>query len=120
MVEGLIDNEQGEFRAGRGCADQIFTLKQIGEKAQEKKCRVCVGFMDLEKAYDRVNREPLWQVLRMYDVGGKLFNCIKSMYISLACVRVKGGEFEYFRINSGVRQMCIMSPMLFNIYIWML
>ena len=36
--------------------------------------------MDFEKAYDRVNREALWQVLRMYDVGGKLLNGIKSMH----------------------------------------
>ena len=43
-----------------GCVDQIFTLKQIGEKAREKKCSVYVGFIDLEKAYDRVNREALW------------------------------------------------------------
>ena len=44
-------------------------------------------------------------------------NGIKSMYInSLACVRVKGGESECFRINSGVRQGCIMSPWLFNVY----
>ena len=49
-----------------------------------------MGFMDLEKAYDRVNREALWQVLRMYDVGGKLLNGIKSIYVnSLACVRIK-------------------------------
>ena len=67
---------------------------------------VYVGFMDLEKAYDRVNREALWQVLRMYDVGGKL----KSTYIdSLACVRANGGERECFRINN-VRQRYIMSP----------
>ena len=50
-----------------------------------------VGFMDLEKAYDRVNREALWQVLRMYDVGGKVLNGVKSRYVnSLACVGVKG------------------------------
>ena len=40
--------------------DQIFTLNQIGEKAQEKKHRVYVSFIDLEKAYDRVNRKALW------------------------------------------------------------
>ena len=51
---------------------------------------MCVGFMDLEKAYDRVKREALWQVLTIYDVGGKLLNGIKSAYVnSLACVRVK-------------------------------
>ena len=62
--------------------------------------------MNLEKAYDRVKREALWQVMRMYDVGG-----IKSMYVdSLAYVRVKMNENEWFRIDSGVRQGCIMSP----------
>ena len=73
--------------------------------------------MNLEKAYDWVNREALWQVLRMYDVGGKLLNGIKSMYVnSLACVRVKGCESECFRIDSSVRQRCIMSPWLFKVY----
>ena len=70
-----------------------------------------MDFIDLEKGYDWVNREALWQVLRKYDVGGKLFSGIKSMYVnSLACVRVKGGENECFRINSGVRHGCVMSP----------
>ena len=63
-----------------------------------------MGFIDLEKAYDRVSREALWQVLRMYGVDGKLLTGILSMYINnLACVRVKGGESEGFKINSGVR-----------------
>ena len=53
----MIDNEQGGFREGKGHIDKIFTLRQIGEKTQEKKCRVYVGFIDLEKAY---NREALW------------------------------------------------------------
>ena len=49
-----------------------------------------MGFMGLENIYDRANREALWQVLRMYDVGGKRLNRIKSVYFkSLACVRVK-------------------------------
>ena len=60
---------------------------------------VYVCSMDLEKAYDRVNREVLWQVLRMYYVGGKLLRGIKSIHIdSLACVRVKRDENEWVRI----------------------
>ena len=48
---------------------------------------------------------------------GKLLNSIKSMYInSLACIRVKGGESEYFRVDNGVRRECIISLWLFNIY----
>ena len=65
VIEGLIDDEQGDLRAGRGCVDQIFTLKQIGKKSREKKRRVYVDFLDLEKAYDRFYREAQWQVLRI-------------------------------------------------------
>ena len=70
VTRGLTEEEE------MACEDQIFTLKLIGEKAREKKRRVYVGFIDLEKAYDRVNREALWQVLRMYVVGGKLLGGI--------------------------------------------
>ena len=68
VTGGLIDDAQGGFRVGRVGVYHIFTLKNIVEKAREKKRRVYVGFIDLEKTYDR---EALWQVLRMYDVGGK-------------------------------------------------
>ena len=54
----------------------------------------------------------------MYDVGGKLLGRIMSIYVgSLACVRVKGNVSEWFRIDREVRQGCIMSPWLFNIYV---
>ena len=79
---------------------------------RSEKKNLYVGFIDLEKAYDRVHMEALWQVLRMYDVGGKLLSGIKSMYVdSLACVR-KRAKSERFKIDSRVRQRCIMSPWL--------
>ena len=63
-----------------------------------------VNFIDLE-VYDRENREALWEVLRMYDVGAKLLCGIKIMYVdSSVCVRVKGSESERFRTDSEVRQ----------------
>ena len=47
-----------------------------------------MGFIDLEKVYNKVNREAWWQVLKMYDVGGKLLSGIKSIYVdSSACVK---------------------------------
>ena len=50
-----------------------------------------MGFIGLEKGYNRVNRKSLWQMLRKYDVGDKLLNGIKSTYVnSLPCVKVKG------------------------------
>ena len=56
---------KGNLEEGGGLVDQIFTLKQIGEKVREKKYRVYMGFIVLENAYDSVNREALWQLLRM-------------------------------------------------------
>ena len=53
----------------------------MGEKVWEKKQRVYTGFMDLENLYDRVNREALWKVLRMYDVGGMYVNVNVSGFI---------------------------------------
>ena len=77
-----------------------------------------IGFIDLEKAYDRVNRGAVWRVLRIYDVSGKLLNGIKSMcFNSLACVKVRWeGKSECSTIDSGVRQGGIMSPWLLNVY----
>ena len=97
------------------CGSYLRTKADRGESTRES--AVYVGFIDLEKMYDRVNREVLWQVLRMYVVGGKRLSGIKSMYVnSSACVRVKEGESELFRIDIGVTQACIMSPWLFHVY----
>ena len=51
-----VMDEQGGFRIGRGCLDQIFTVKQIVDKVIEKDKKVYMAFVDLEKAYDNVNR----------------------------------------------------------------
>ena len=50
-----------------------------------------MGFIALEKSNDTVNREVFWQVMRMYDVGGKRLSGTKSMYVdSSTYVRIKG------------------------------
>ena len=54
--------------------------------------------MDLEKANDRVNREALWQILRIYDVGGKLLNGIKNMYVNGLDLRKRDTFRAFLRI----------------------
>ena len=65
MIKDLIDDEQGCFRVRRRCVDQIFILMQIGKKVREKKCKLYMVFIDLEKTYDKVNRKFLWHVLKV-------------------------------------------------------
>ncbi len=59
--------------------------------------------MDLEKAYDRVDRDALWSVLHIYGIGGSLIRTIKSFYEgSRACLRVGRGESDWFEVNVGL------------------
>ena len=63
MVESTkeqVAEEQGGFRSGRGCIDQIIILKQFVEKYREKRKELHVAFMNLEKAYNKACREKLW------------------------------------------------------------
>ncbi len=73
--------------------------------------------MDLEKAYDRVDWLALCEVLKLCGVGRKLLSPIKSFYEEAsACIKISGGTSEHFEIKVGLRQECVMSPWLFNIY----
>ncbi len=112
-----MGEEQGGFRKGRGCVNQIFAMKMLVEEYLGKDKKLYAGFMNPEKAYDRVDREALWSVLKTYGVGGQLLKGMQAFYSEAnACVRV-GGEFsESFTVEMGVRQGCVMSPWLFNIF----
>ena len=68
----MILEVQSGFRRGRGCTDQIFIVRQTCEKYLGKGKDVYFAFLDLEKAYDRVDRDAVWNVLRLYGIGGRL------------------------------------------------
>ena len=81
--------EQGGFRSGKECIDQIFVLKQLVEKYREKRKELHIVFIDLEKAYDKVYREALWRVLHECGVDGYLIRIMSSLYNgSRACMRL--------------------------------
>ncbi len=117
ITDKSVGDEQGGFWKGRGCVDQIFAGKILVEKYLEKDRKLFVAFMDLEKAYDRVDRKGLWDTLRVYGVGGQLLEGLRSFYENASTfVRVNGELSESFSVEVSVRQGCVMSPRLFNIY----
>ena len=73
--------------------------------------------LHLEKAYDRVPRDKLWKVCQKYGVNGQLLRAIKSFYCRPeVCVRVNGKQSKPFQVSVGLRQECVLSPLLFIVY----
>ena len=117
-TENVIAEVQSGFRRGTGCTHQIVIVRQICEKYLGKGKDVYFAFLDLEKAYDRVDSDPMWNVLRLYGIGGRLLRGVKSLYVgSKACVRVRNEVSKWFPVRVGLRQGCVMSPWMFNLYI---
>ena len=117
ITEEKILEEQGAFRKRRSCTDQLFTVRMLSEKVISKNKSMIMVCVDLEKAYDNVNREMMWKVLEDYGIRGSLVKAVRSMYVNCeACVKVQGGTSDWFKVEQGVRQGCVMSPWLFNVY----
>ncbi len=65
-----------------------------------------MAFINLGKAYDRIDREGLWTVLRLYRLGGRLLKTVRSFYVnSRACVRVGNDVGDWFPVQVGLQQM---------------
>ncbi|BHF75251.1 hypothetical protein SprV_0501834700 [Sparganum proliferum] len=113
---------QAGFRAGRGCADQIFTLRRILEFRHSYQQPTAVCFVDFAAAFDFVHHESLWRIMALDGVPAKIIAMIKAYYRSITVrVLVRNNLPQPFGIRSGVRQGCILSPILFNYAIdWIL
>ena len=114
LNNGLCD-EQGGFRSGRCTGDHISSLGYIIETRNKKKQDTYAAFIDFSKAYDRINRSLLWHKLSMLGVSNKMLNSLKSLYQNVQCtVRINGICSEWFQVETGLKQGCILSPLLFN------
>ena len=88
----------------------MFAVRQVCEKylANGKDTSKFWAFMDLENAYDTIYLNSIWQMLRVYGVGGKLMKAVQSFHVDRrACVRVGKDVREWFPVNVGLRQRCV-------------
>ena len=109
--------EQAGFRRGRETRDHIANLRWMMEKAREHQRDLYMCFSDYKKAFDCVDHERLWVILRAMGVPVHLIVLLKRLYTNQeATVRTEFGETDNIDIGKGVRQGCILSPLLFNIY----
>ena len=98
----------------------IFTLKLLFEKSWEWNEDKYIAFLDLEKTFDRVPSQKIWDALRdpYYGVPEKLTRAIYNSYQNISS-RVKTciKREDWFEIQSSVRQGSILSPLLFILFI---
>ena len=115
----LISECQAGFREGYSTVDNAFILNAFVDKYLSKKGnKLYVAFVDFKKAFDSIHREKLWQVLRNAGIAGNLYRAIQSIYNSvLSCVRANGSFTSFFECPIGLKQGCLLSPILFSIFI---
>lgn len=116
-LEPIIPESQAGFRAHRSTTDMIFTLRQLQEKIREQHASAFAIFVDLKKAFDTVNRQALWQIMLKFGCPEKLVNIIKNLHEdNIAKVITSQGLTGGFGITNGVRQGCVLAPLLFNVF----
>ena len=112
----LLDVQAG-FRNGRGPRDQIANICWINEKASKFQKNIYFCFIDYAKAFDCVDHNKLWKILQEMGIPDHLTSLLRNLYAGQeATVRTGHGTTDWFQIGKGVRQGCILSPCLFNLY----
>ena len=118
VSEEIMPETQCGFRQGRSTADMIFVSRQVMEKCREQHRDLYFAFIDLTKAFDTVDRELLWAVLSKAGCPDKFIRMIKLLHVDMcARVRIDNLESDSFAVSRGVKQGCVLAPVLFNIYV---
>ena len=112
-----LPDVQAGFRKGRGTRDQIANMHWIIEKAREFQKNIYFCFMDYAKAFDCVDHNKLWKILREMGIPDHLTCLLRNLYAGEeATVRTAHGRTDWFQIGKGVRQGCILPPCFFKLY----
>lgn len=114
LIELQLRKEQAGFRENRSCIDLINTLRIIIEQSAEWQSPLYLAFIDFEKAFDSIDRECMWRILEIYGIPPKILNLIKGLYDGYKCQIIHDGVLSNpIDVTSGVKQGCILSPILF-------
>ena len=112
-----LQNVQAGFRKGRGARDQIANICRVIEKAREFQKNIYFCFIEYAKAFDSVDQNKLWKILKDMGISDHLTCLLRNLYAGQeAIVRTGHGTTDSFQNGKGVHQGCILSPCLFNLY----
>ena len=115
---GILPEEQSDFRPNRSTTDMMFVIRRLQELAQKKRIPLYVCFIDLSKAYNSVDRTLLWTVLVRFGVPQNMISVIRQFHDGMrACVQLDDRVCSrWFAVEHGLRQGCVLVPLLFNIF----
>jgi exonuclease III len=105
---------QPAFRKKRGTTDNLFILNSLVERARKQNRALFLIFVDLRKAFDTVRRDRLWMAMSRLGLGGKPMRLIQSLYKNHRR-KLRGDTAFTMQCDIGVRQGCVLSPLLFTI-----
>ena len=106
-----LPDVQAGFRKGRGTRDQIANIHWIIEKAREFHKNIYFCFIDYAKAFDCVDHNKLWKILREMGIPDHLTCLLRNIYAGQeATVRTGHGTTDWVQIGKGVHQSCIFHP----------
>ena len=112
-----LSEVQAGFRKGRGTRDHIANIRWIIQKARYFQKNIYFCFIDYAKAFDCVHHNQLWEILKEMGIPDHLTCLLRNLCAAQeAIVRTGHGTRDWFQIGKGVRQGCILSPCLFNLY----
>lgn len=115
--EEHITRTQFGFRDALGTREALFAVQVLFQRCRDVNCDIYVCFVDYQKAFDRVKHDELLSLLEDIGIDDKDLRIIKNLYYNqTANIRVDNQLTEAISIERGVRQGCILSPMLFNVY----
>ena len=116
-AKGLLPEEKCGFRPNRSTTDMMFVVCRLQEIRRKAEASIFVRFIDFQKAYDTVERILLWQVLTCIGIPPQMLAVIPQCRDGMrTCVRLDDGVCsDWFEVEQGLRQGCVLSPLLLNI-----
>ena len=116
VVDIILPESQCGFRRRRSTIDMIFVARQLQEKCREQHQDLYLAFVNLTKAFDTVKRDLLWNILLKFGCPPTFISILQQFHTGMCAQVVMAGSQSFsFPVEVGVKQGCVLAPIIFNL-----